>query len=1390
MGWRWLWLALVLAQGASEALAQATTTEWPTGIGFPNVPRTEGELLAGPFAVNDGRGAILAWHNGILFSSPESPASNPGSTIQARMWNLMDPVNPRIIVNAPANPQGSIGTSRQPVNAHGYFHLGQNMANGAPGPFLVLGPDNDPSTGGIDWSFRAQSGVPGVSRAESAPFGVGVRGILQQPWYIEDTWWSYNAVGGLASLYTNGPPGSPGSMLQSSWDHLGLTGVIGHPFLLGNLLIYASDQSRTGVATYDISDPTQPVLLDVLRHGGPGGYWPELWANAGELYIVFPYNDGGSNGVRMVDATDPTALRLVADVPLARPNGSSGAMYAQFQDEYGFIGEHKIDLRTRQSVRQFTTISNGVDMSQFALPLGNLLVTGGVGDPGQGLAIFAHQAEPDTRPPSVAFHIPRAGQTGYPLGAPISLLIHETLDTLSIVNGSSFMVRQILSPGVFGPPLGGRWTFAFNDVFTFQPTQPLLADASYEVRLAGIADAAGNAMPAYAWTFSTGLAVGGNLPPQVDSFNATPYPAAPGQTVDLVAVGSDPEGDPLQYRFDFGDGSPRTEWSAVPSAITSYAAPGHYRASVQLRDPSGVVASRSRVVTVLTALPANRPTSSSPILCDGPGRRVWTVNPDANTISVLDADSLLKLGEYPTCADPRAIARSPAGQLWVACTDDDRIRIHSEINGSVIDTIETGYGSGPIGLAMSPDGTQAFVALGLRGELRRYSVATRQQTGALTLGPNPRGVAVSADGQRVLVSRFLAALHHAEVWDVNAATMQLTRAIRIPKIGGDANRDTTASGKGVANYLAGVTISPRSARAYLPATKPNSERGLLIHPSQDLDQDNTIRNLLVEVDPTGATPASRFRRAIDIDNSDSASAVAFSPLGDYLLLTLQGMNELLVLDALALDASSGLGSLVSRVATGAAPQGVCSDSQTDRSFVHNFMDRSVSVLDTAALFQSGSLQVPTSSVEMVASESLGASVLQGKRIFYFAGDPRMSAEGYISCASCHVDGADDGRVWDVTGRGEGLRNTSVLNGRGGMAHGNVHWSANFDEIQDFENDIRLFFGGSGFLTDNQFNQTSAPLGPPKAGLNADLDALAAYVSSLGHASLPRSPHRHSDGSNTAAALLGETIFQRENCASCHTPPRYTDSTLGNGLLHDVGTLRASSGGRLGGPLTGIDTPTLRGVWASAPYFHDGSAPTLSDVFRTSGGSTRTAESGQLSGGASLINTFVSLNNDDTVRGRAYIQLEAPGHRLSFNDIDGGPGGIGAIELRFSNSRVGGQTQALTLRVNGVALPAIALPASDNDPSWRSTNWNVWRIENVPFNSGSGNSIEFSTDNWYLAIDEILVANPADLAAAQVHRRVSSLPGVEQDALLAFLRELDGSDGGVVGPDALFEDGFE
>jgi hypothetical protein len=50
------------------------------------------------------------------------------------------------------------------------------------------------------------------------------------------------------------------------------------------------------------------------------------------------------------------------------------------------------------------------------------------------------------------------------------------------------------------------------------------------------------------------------------------------------------------------------------------------------------------------------------------------------------------------------------------------------------------------------------------------------------------------------------------------------------------------------------------------------------------------------------------------------------------------------------------------------------------------------------------------------------------------------------------------------------------------------------------------------------------------------------------------------------------------------------------MLHDVGTILPTSGKRLGAPITGLDVPTLKGIWQNAPYLHDGRAATLKEIF--------------------------------------------------------------------------------------------------------------------------------------------------------------------------------------------------
>jgi len=1304
---------------------------------FPNVPQTAGEVLSGLDAPNQGRLAIIAYHSGLLFTVPEIPSSQPGSDFFVRTWDLSDPTSPVELDN--------YGITPMPINAHGYFKSGD---------YLVLGSNWPPES---PWSFRAD-GPESVERTTFPDLTcAGVRGCLFQPWFVGDTYWSYGDVSGDAFIELN-------YERLATWDHLGETGVIGHPFLLGDRLIFASDQSRTGVATYSLADPTSPVLLDVLTDGGPGGYWPELWGGDGKLYAVFPYRENG-NGIRVVDVTDPTDLRYLVDLPLP----GNEAMYIQFQDEYAFVGDHKVDMRTFESVLFLdgdnTVRPNdggvGIDTSQFALPLGNLLVTGGIGT-NQGMAIWAHQDAPDTRGPEVGFHVPEAGRTGYSVGAPVSVLIHETLDTTTLINGQTFIVRPL-----GGSAIDGRITFAFDDILTFTPDQPLLADTTYEVVLpaGGIEDVAGNGMEGYSFTFSTGAVVGGNQPPTISSFDATPYPAAPGSTVTLSASASDPDGDPVEYRFDLGDSTPKTAWSTSTSTTASYPDSGHYRTTVQVRDPSGSISTESRSVTVLVAPQGPQPTTSSQILCDEPNRRIWAVNPDNDTITAVSADGLSKEVEIPVCDDPRSVALSPSGELWVACRDSDQIGILDASSGAPVQVLSTGYGSAPVGVVFEPGSNNVFVSLDGSGEVLRYNASTKALTGSLAVGPTPRGMAVSPDGARLFVTRFLSPQDHAEIWEIDTTSMTLNQTIRADKLGGDENRDGTAAGRGTPNYLTSIVVAPDGETAWVTANKPNVERGLLFGP--DLDSDNTVRNVALRLDLTTGT----FLDSIDIDNSDSASALAFSPLGDYLFVTLQGDDGVTVFDALTFDETAGLGSLVASLGTRAAPQGVCVDSETNRTFVKNFMSRDLTVLDTDTLFQTGGVSVNATTVSTVASEALPTQVLVGKQIFYNGSDPRMSAEGYISCASCHLDGGQDGRTWDFTGRNEGLRNTTELRGRAGTGMGNVHWSANFDEIQDFEGDIRGPFGGTGFMDDDDWLATSDPLGPAKAGLSTELDALAAYVSSLDRLSLPKSPYRDPDGSVSAEGQIGVGVFRDLNCTSCHAPFTLTDSTLGNETLHDVGTLRTTSGSRLGSELTGIDTPTLHGIWRTAPYFHDGSAETLRDVFTVAGGEVLPAENGSPSGGASIVENWVELNNDDTVHDRAYAQLSIAGARLTLSGVDGGSGGTGAIELRYST---GYRDHPIDILVNGTPHSTL-LPLVGNDPDWRHTNWGRVRVEGVNLNAGMSNTIELVPTDPFptVSVDEVVVSTSDDLTAADPHRRALALPAAELDALEALLLQLDG-----------------
>lgn len=681
--------------------------------------------------------------------------------------------------------------------------------------------------------------------------------------------------------------------------------------------------------------------------------------------------------------------------------------------------------------------------------------------------------------------------------------------------------------------------------------------------------------------------------PTIPAFDALPIASggSAGWTPGLEAPG-------LEFRWDFGDGS-STPWTPGSAASHAYASPGLYLVTLQVRNAAGQTTSRSFMQAVYAGSSALRARSSTPILLEpraGAADRLWVVNPDNDSVSVFDTGAPARLAEIATGAAPRSIARAGDGSLWVVNRDAGNIVVIDPGSLSVARSIALPRGAQPYGLVFAPNG-DAYVTLEAAGRVLRLDGRSGAVLAALDVGASPRHLAVTGDSARLLVARFVTpalpgeataavqtsvdgAPRGAEVLVIDTASMTLRSTVVLAH---SERTDTEISGSGVPNYLGAPAIAPDGTTAWVPSKQDNIRRGTLRN-GLSLDFQNTVRAISSRIDlaALAETPAAR----IDHDNASVASAASFDATGAYLFVTLETSRQVAVIDAV------GRGELF-RIETGLAPQGLAVSADNTRLYVHDFMDRAVDVIDLSPLTRRGELRADAiTRLASVAADKLAANVLRGKQLFYDARDPRLARDAYMSCASCHHDGAHDGRTWDLSAQGEGLRNTISLRGRAGLGHGRLHWSSNFDEVQDFEGQIRALAGGTGLMTDAQFNTgtRSQPLGSAKAGVSADLDALAAYVASLNQ--MPLSAARSGSGALTAAAVAGRGVFAAQGCALCHGGTSFADS---GALLADVGTLRSTSGKRLGAALTGIDVPTLRDVALTGPYLHDGAAATLAQA---------------------------------------------------------------------------------------------------------------------------------------------------------------------------------------------------
>lgn len=641
----------------------------------------------------------------------------------------------------------------------------------------------------------------------------------------------------------------------------------------------------------------------------------------------------------------------------------------------------------------------------------------------------------------------------------------------------------------------------------------------------------------------------------------------------------------VTFTWRFGDAGEPIEGGAEMATVFDTA--GHHSVDVVATDSTGATGSAFFRHLAHYPLTPARPAHSSPIIYDSARNRIYTVNPDNDTVAVIDPDALIKLGEFFVYENPESLALTPEGKLWVLHKEDYAMAVVDPDQLVIERGFRLPYASQPIALAQSPTGDAAYVSLMALGKLLKLHPTTGDVLGEVEVGGRPRGVAVSHDGRDVYVTRFISSDTGGEVVKVAAADMTVSARITLPV--DTETIDTDLQARGVPNYLFSVVLTPDGRQAWVPGKQDNILRGLL-RDGQPLTHDTTVRPLTSIIDL--GSGVELFESRIDLDDRSMPVHAEFTPYGDFAILSLAGSKRIEIRDVYrpqhVFSAIGGAG--VFPRATVLAPNG--------RLFVQATLSRSVLAYDMSSLLKEYDAATPPLLAEIptVTYETLPPQVLEGKKLFHDAEDTRMAFEGYLSCGACHFEGLDDGRVYDFSSIGEGLRNTVAVLGRPGSAQGRLNWSGNFDELQDLEHTIRDLFRGTGFLPDAVMNEGTRgdPLGDPKAGLSPELDALAAYVASLDRVN--PSPYKNPDGTLTPDGEAGKQVFLRLGCDFCHAGPAFTDSDRGS--LHDVGTLTPLTGTRAGEPLFGIDTPTLLGVWETPPYLHDGSAPTLRDVITT------------------------------------------------------------------------------------------------------------------------------------------------------------------------------------------------
>ena len=553
------------------------------------------------------------------------------------------------------------------------------------------------------------------------------------------------------------------------------------------------------------------------------------------------------------------------------------------------------------------------------------------------------------------------------------------------------------------------------------------------------------------------------------------------------------------------------------------------------------------LIVLAGTIPARAATNNSLLDISQDGTLLACTNRDSGTVTIVELPEHKLRAEVPVGKHPEGVSFVGASHtLAVAVYAEDQLVIVDADAGEVQSSIDVF--DEPYGVISDPEGKRIYVTLDYPGQVLEIDPATSEVIRTFDAGDFARGIALTAKGDRLLVSQY----YTGAILAIDVTSGELVD--EWPGISND-------------NLARQLAVHPNRPKAYVPhirsrITAAHGEGSIFPYVSViDTDPGEGKRRRRIPMDAFQGNLVTSNPWDAAISDDGRHFYIVFASTDDMFACTV--VDD----DYRELEPRG-------RMELGRNPRAVRISSDGQTLYVYQALDFNIAVIDAETLRQITTIPV--------TQNPLDEQVLRGKILFYSAKQP-MVGKRWISCSSCHPDGDPDGRTWHNP---EGLRNTQSLAGIA-WTHP-IHWSADRDEVQDFEHTIRgPLMQGRGLLE----GTLEKELGTRITGRSAALDALASYVNT--HA-FPFSPHAKRGLSG--AALRGKEIFYsaEAKCAECHRGPLYTDSTLQQPRMHDVGTGEGADE-RIGPT---YDTPSLLGVYRTAPYLHHGAAATLMDVLTT------------------------------------------------------------------------------------------------------------------------------------------------------------------------------------------------